>query len=105
MQADPEASKALEESIAASSITDTSAYAAIFVPGGHGIAADGPKNPVLQKLLVGVPCAHVFRAGLRAPVAATAAQHPRSCWVSCACPCMQHDRIVFLSLNCRSKHL
>lgn len=51
---DAEAVKALENSTPAASITDTSAYAAIFVPGGHGIAADGPNNPVLQKLLVGL---------------------------------------------------
>jgi putative intracellular protease/amidase len=51
-QSDAEASKALENSKSAVDITDTSAYAAIFVPGGHGIAADGPNNPVLQKLLV-----------------------------------------------------
>ncbi len=44
--------KALENSIPAASVSDTSKYAAIFIPGGHGIAADGPKNPVLQKLLV-----------------------------------------------------
>jgi hypothetical protein len=48
-----EAVKAMENSLAAKDVTDTSKYAAIFVPGGHGISADGPNNPVLQKLLVG----------------------------------------------------
>ena len=47
-----EAVKAMENSLAATDVTDTSKYAAIFVPGGHGISADGPNNPVLQKLLV-----------------------------------------------------
>ena len=47
-----EAVKAMENSLAAKDVTDTSKYAAIFVPGGHGISADGPDNPVLQKLLV-----------------------------------------------------
>lgn len=51
-QADSEAVKAMENSLAAKDVTDTSKYAAIFVPGGHGISADGPNNPVLQKLLV-----------------------------------------------------
>jgi putative intracellular protease/amidase len=51
-QGDDEAVKLMENSVAAKDVTDTSEYAAIFIPGGHGISADGPDNPTLQKLLV-----------------------------------------------------
>lgn len=51
-QADSEATKALENSVPATSVSSIDEYAAIFIPGGHGIAADGPNNAVLQKLLV-----------------------------------------------------
>ena len=47
----------MENSVAAKDVTDTSEYAAIFVPGGHGISADGPDNPTLQKLLVSASAA------------------------------------------------
>ena len=56
-----EAVKAMENSLAAKDVTDTSKYAAIFVPGGHGISADGPDNPVLQKLLVGAVAMRLCR--------------------------------------------
>lgn len=47
-----DATKAADNSTKASSISDVSGYAAIFIPGGHGIVWDGRGNPTLQKLLV-----------------------------------------------------
>lgn len=81
-QADVEASSALKNSSIASSVGDVFPYAAIFIPGGHGIAADGPNNADLQKLLIAFHDAgKVISAVCHGPVALTHVKLPDGKWL------------------------
>lgn len=72
----------MENSLAAKDVTDTSQYAAIFVPGGHGISADGPNNPVLQKLLVRAVMAVDGESNCPSYTGCTSEHRCVTCWPS-----------------------
>lgn len=81
-QGDSEAVKALENTVPASEISDISKYDAIFIPGGHGIAADGPNNPMLQKLLVNFhESGKVISSVCHGPISLTHVKLPSGKWL------------------------